>query len=462
MNHKPDIAEVESFLAAHPDVAIADVLLPDMNGVLRGKQLARGHIKDLFEDGARMPASTYFLDWTGRNVEVLKYGANDGDPDNFALAVPGSIVPVPWASRPTAQTLVSLYDDNGDLHFGDPRGVLQRAAKPLHDMGLKIVIAIEYEFYLVERNPDTGEVKPARTPTFGDRPLTDNVYGLDDLSDRAALFDEIHEACEIQGLPAETFVSEYAPGQFEINLHHCDDVVTACDQAILLERCIREISRKHGMIATFMAKPFAETSGSGLHVHVSLIDKDGNNIFAGPMDPELNRPVSDALRHAAGGMIATMPDAMALFAPNANSFRRLRPGSYAPIFGNWGSDNRSVSVRIPGSNEKNVRLEHRVAGADANPYLVVAGVLAGIHHGMVNKIAPPAPIPLSVDGYVEGGSSLPLNWNAALDAFKQSKVMPGYLGEEYAQVFQTARRWECDNFQAVISALDYDWYLRTA
>jgi glutamine synthetase len=460
MTSQSHLEEVEEFLSNHPDVAIADILLPDMNGILRGKQLARNHIKDLYSDGARMPGSTYLLDWTGRNVAALKYGDSDGDPDSFARAVPGSLTLVPWTARPSAQTLVSLYDENGVLHFGDPRGVLQNAAKPLLDMGLKIVIAIEYEFYLVEKNSETGTVQPAPTATFGDRPATTNVYGLDDLADRAVLLDEIHHSCEIQGLPAETFVSEYAPGQFEINLHHCDDVLVACDQAILLERCIREVSRKHGMIATFMAKPFAETSGSGLHVHVSLIDKDGNNIFAGPMNPELNRPVSDALRHAAGGMIATMPEATALFAPNANSFRRLRPGSYAPVHGNWGSDNRSVSVRIPGSNEKNVHLEHRVAGADANPYLVVAGVLAGIHHGITKKIPPPPPIPLN--GNAEDGAALPLNWNAALDAFKNGKVMPDYLGKQYAEVFETARRWECDNFQAAVSALDYDWYLRTA
>ena len=363
MTSTSEPAELEAYFETHPHTELADVLLPDMNGILRGKQLSRDHISDLYGDGIRLPISSYLLDWRGQNIEAIGYGSSDGDPDAFARAIPGSIRPVPWANRSTAQVMVSLHDENGNRHFADPRQVLENAAKPLIDMGLKIVIAIEYEFYLVVRDAETGKVKPAPGQS-GDTPTTVNVYGLDDLYEHSAMLDEIHKACEVQAIPAETFVSEYAPGQFEINLHHCDDVLEACDNAILLERCIKEVARKHGVIATFMAKPFAETAGCGLHVHVSLIDKDGNNIFAGPMDEDLNRPVSDALRHAAGGMIATMGESMALYAPNANSYRRLRPDSYAPIYGNWGSDNRSVSVRIPGSNEKNVRLEHRVAGAD--------------------------------------------------------------------------------------------------
>ncbi|MGI9371105.1 MAG: glutamine synthetase family protein [Hyphomicrobiales bacterium] len=459
MNSKSEPTELDAYLKANPHTELADVLLPDMNGILRGKQLSRAHISDLYQDGIRMPISSYLLDWRGQNIEAIGYGSGDGDPDAFALAAPGSIVPVPWAKRSTAQVMVSLHDEEGNRHFACPRQVLENAAKPLLDMGLKIVIAIEYEFYLVTRDTQTGAVKPAPGKS-GHMPSTVNVYGLDDLYEHGALLDEIYASCEVQGIPAETFVSEYAPGQYEINLYHCDDALKACDNAILLERCIKEVARKHGVIATFMAKPFAETAGCGLHVHVSLIDKDGNNVFAGPVDEELNRPVSDMLRHAAGGLLSTMDESTALYAPNANSFRRLRPDSYAPIYSNWGSDNRSVSVRIPGSNEKNIRLEHRVAGADANPYLVVAGVLAGLHHGITEKIEPPAPV--IGDGYAQGGTNLPLNWNDALDAFKASKVMPKYLGEQYAQVFEAARRSECNDYQAFVPPLDYEWYLRTA
>ncbi|MGI9481212.1 MAG: glutamine synthetase family protein [Hyphomicrobiales bacterium] len=463
MISKPDPAEAEAFLAQHTEVKLADLLVPDMNGILRGKQVTRGHLPDLYGKGVRLPGSTYLLDWTGQNVDTIPYGAHDGDPDFFAFAVPGSLAPMPWTRQPGAQALASLVDEDGAPYFADPRGILRKAAQPLYDLGLKIVIAIEYEFYLVTRNPETGEVLPAGAEQTGLRPTGTNCYGVDDLYDHAQLFDEIHHTCEIQNLPAETFVSEYAPGQFEINLHHCDDILKACDQAILLERCIREISRKHGKIATFMAKPFAETAGCGLHVHVSLFDKDGRNIFAHPegkRDDVVGRPISDALRHGAAGLISTAEDALALYAPGANSFRRLRPGSYAPVYPNWGSDDRTVAIRIPGSDDENIRLEHRIAGADANPYLVVAGVLAGLHHGLSNHLEPPAPI--GAKGFKEDAVEIPLNWHGAIDAFAASKIMPEYLGEEYAKIYATARRWECNNFQAIVPQHDYDLYLRTA
>ena len=263
-----------------------------------------------------------------------------------------------------------------------------------------------------------------------------------------------------RAFPAETFVAEYAPGQFEINILHSDDALKACDNAILLERCIKEVARKHGLIASFMAKPFIEQTGSGLHVHISLVDGDGNNVFAGPMDEAIKRPISDTMRHAIGGVVETLPEAMAIFAPNANSYRRLMPGAYAPVNTHWGGDNRTLCIRIPPSDEKAVRIEHRAAGADANPYLVTAAILAGIHHGISNKITPPPPV--TGDASEVEGTELPARWEAALDLFAQSKVLPTYLGEEYCKCFHGCRKYEADNFHAHIDPLEYQWYLRTA
>jgi glutamine synthetase len=303
-------------------------------------------------------------------------------------------------------------------------------------------------------------IRPAASPASGWRSTTTNVYGHDDLADFEALFADIHAACRIQDIPAETFVVEYAPGQFEINIQHSTDALKACDDAILLERCIRETARSHGVIATFMAKPFIEQTGSGLHVHVSLLDETGTNVFTGPMDASLNRPISDTMRHAIAGIVQTLPEAMAIFAPNANSYRRFMPGAYAPVNTHWGGDNRTLCIRIPPSEAKAVRIEHRASGADANPYLVTAAVLAGIHHGITNALTPPPPV--IGDAAAVDGIALPSRWEAALERFRASTVLPDYLGAEYCQCFHDCRMFEANSFHAHIDPLEHRWYLRTA
>ncbi len=462
MNKKADLAEVDAFLAAHPDTASFDMMVVDMNGILRGKQLGRDYVKKLYTEGVRLPGSNYLLDWTGQNVEGLEYGSSDGDPDFFCKAAPGTLKPVPWARRPSGQVIASMEDADGTPHFADPRALLKAVLSRFDEIGLTPVIAIEFEFYLVDQDDaSVGNVHPARSPQSGWRASTTNVYGLDDVYDFADLLGEVHESCTAQDIPAETIVSEYAAGQFEINLHHSSDALKACDQAIMLEHCIKQVARKHRTIATFMAKPFAENAGSGLHVHVSLIDKDGNNVMAGAMDKTIERPISDTLRHAVGGLLAAMPESMAIFAPNANSYRRLRPGVYAPVKGIWGGDNRTLPLRVPGGDEAAVRVEHRVAGADANPYLVVAAVLAGMHHGITQQIAPPAPT--VGDGYAQdGGIELPVRWPVALQALKDGNILSDYFSQQWLDCFHTARAFECDNHHFTIHALDYEWYLRTA
>jgi glutamine synthetase len=462
MSAQNTLEEVEAFLAEYPDISTFDMMVVDMNGILRGKQLGRDYVKKLYTEGVRLPGSNYLLDWTGQNIATLDFGSADGDPDYFCKAAPGTLKPVPWAKRPTGQVLASMVDDNDVPHFADPRHILARVLQRFAEIGLTPVIAIEYEFYLVDQDDAAdGKVHPARSPGTRWRSSTTNVYGLDDVYDFEDLLGDIHAACEVQRIPAETIVSEYAAGQFEINLHHSNDALKACDQAVMLERAIKQVARRHGTIATFMAKPFAESAGSGLHVHVSLIDTDGNNVMAGEMDEAIARPISDTLRHAVGGLLQTMPEAMAIFAPNANSYRRLRPGTYAPVKGIWGGDNRTLPLRVPGGDAHSVRIEHRVSGADANPYLVVAAVLAGMHHGIVNEITPPPPT--VGDGYAQGGGvELPIRWPVALAAFAEGAVMPEYLGETWCECFHTARSCECENHHYTIHSLDYEWYLRTA
>jgi glutamine synthetase len=229
----------------------------------------------------------------------------------------------------------------------------------------------------------------------------------------------------------------------------------ACDHAVLLKRAVKAAARSNGLAATFMAKTFGEHAGSGLHMHISLLDDAGNNVFAGNSK---DGAFSDTLRHAIGGLAKTMPESMAIFAPNANSYRRYAPGFYAPASPNWGPNHRDLSMRIPVSSTSNTRVEHRVAGADANPYLAVAAVMAGIHHGIKNQ-CDPGPMTREREE-IEYVPTLPSRWPLALSTFEAGTILPEYFGKEYHRVYGVCRREESDKFHAQVSNRDYEWYLR--
>ncbi|MDW3204054.1 MAG: glutamine synthetase family protein [Alphaproteobacteria bacterium] len=452
--------EVDAFTKANPGLKGVDMLVPDMCGILRGKRIGVEAIDKLHEGGVALPGSTYLLDATGQNCDTIVYGTSDGDPDFSCLGVAGTLKPVPWAHAPTGQVIASMVTGEGEPFFADPRFILARATQPLVDMGYTPVTAIELEFYLMDAKLDpSGIPNTASSPATGRPQTTTQVYGIEELYEFEDFLTDVEDACVAQDVPADTATAEYGPGQYEINLHHVDDPIKACDDAILLKRIIKGVARKHGMIATFMAKPFSERAGCGMHIHLSLLDKDGNNIFAGPMDKEIGLPASKALRHAIGGLAATTADSMAVFAPNANSYRRFQANSYAPINTAWGVDNRTVSLRIPRSDEKGMRVEHRVAGADANPYLTMACVMAGVHHGLTHK-SDPGPMETG-NAYEKPVTELPLRWWQALQTFGESKVLPKYLGAHYCETYAAARSFENDAFQAQIPPLDYEWYLRT-
>ena len=218
------------------------------------------------------------------------------------------------------------------------------------------------------------------------------------------------------------------------------------------------MAKKHGFIACFMAKPFEEDSGSGMHIHMSLVDKDGNNYYSQGKDKMASPPYSARFRHAIGGLAKTMADATAIFAPNANSYRRLRPDMFAPVEPNWGANHRNVSLRVPVSGQKDLRVEHRVSGADANPYLVTAAIAAGVHYGMKNKCDPG---PMVEEGqFVTLKQKIPNRWDDALNKMARSKVLKEYLGEEFCHSYVTNRREESRRFHNHVSQLDFDWYLR--
>jgi glutamine synthetase len=368
--------------------------------------------------------------------------------------VPGSLRVIPWQNRPMAQLLLQMEDGQGGLFAANPREVLKRVVQRFKDRGLTPVVAVELEFYLLDAElTHDGRPQTSVNPSTGERNTTTQVYYMQDLNDYQGFTDAVADACAAQGIPADTAVAEYAPGQFEINLKHRADALAACDDALLLKRAIKAIALQQGTMASFMAKPLHGQAGSGLHLHVSLLDADGRNLFAGTADAP-----ADALRHAVGGLQASARDNLLLFAPHANSYRRFVPNAFVPLNDSWGFNNRTVAMRIPHSDAANTRIEHRIAGADANPYLVAAAVLAGMLHGIGQRLDPGPPV--TGNAYEQFEMRTP-HWRDAIGDFLDSGFAAEWYGEEFRHIYGQQKLKEMRDFHALVPDLDYAWYLRT-
>jgi glutamine synthetase len=448
-----DRHELEAFLAANPDVGAVQIMITDPSGVLRGKSVRREELARIFESGRQVAGSILGLDITGEDVDETGLVWDTGDADMCARPVKGTLVRAPWLAAPTGQLLLTMFDSQGSPAPADPRHALARVVERLARQALTPVVACEIEFYLL-REEAGGRLVPAGGGRASERQKID-AYSLQRLDDLAPLFADVYAAAKAQGLPAETLMSEYAPGQFEITLQHRADALRAVDEAVMFKRLLRGVAQKHGLIACFMAKPFTARAGSGLHVHVSMNDDAGRNLF-GSDDPA-GTPM---LRHAIGGMKATMADSMAVFAPNANSYRRFVSKSYAPIAPIWGVNNRSVSLRVPAGPPSSRHIEHRICGADANLYLAAATVLGAAAHGLEQKMDPGPPV--EGNGYAQATDrTLPGSWREALAAAEGSSFLRDALGTDFMKIFLAIKQQECARFCAEVVELDYAWYLRS-
>ncbi|PWV58731.1 glutamine synthetase family protein [Plasticicumulans acidivorans] len=448
--------EVEQFLQLHPDIEVFEMLIPDTNGVLRGKWIPRSAVTRFAEHGMRMPASVFALDIWGNDVLESGIVLETGDRDSVCMPVPGSLTLVPWLRRPTAQMLMTMREPDGAPFFGDPRYVLASVLARFAEMGLTPVVALELEFYLLDREAAAdGSPQPPISPSNSRRQWTSQVYGIDELHEFEDFFDAVSRACALQNLPVDTTVAEQAPSQFEINLKHQPDAILAADNAVLLKRVIKGAAQQYQMAATFMAKPYGELAGNGMHIHFSLLDQQGRNVF-----DDGSHQGSPLLRHAIAGMVTTMRETMCFYAPNTNSFRRFQPGSHAPIAATWGYDNRSTALRIPSGDTNAMRVEHRVAGADANPYLALAAMLGGAWHGIVNRLDPGEPTSGNAHE-CEHVPMLPTALKHALEIFDRSVWLPQVFGESYHQLYSACRWQELEKFGRQVTPLEYESYLRT-
>jgi glutamine synthetase len=443
-----DMPQLAAQTAALPHgTYFVDVFVADVNGLLRGKRIPAAAWPRLATDGVAFSRSALILDATGAVQGPLGLGTENGDPDGTALPVPGLLAPVPWSGHGIAQSLLTMRDEAGQPLWYDPREILRGVVEKCRADGIHPVISCELEFYLVGADA-AGQARPFAAQRGGTPRPTGGHLCVQQLDDYAPFLHDLHAALHAQSIPADALVSEYGPGQFELNLLHGPDPVLAADQAVLQRRATIAVAAKHGFRASFMAKPFADRAGSGLHIHVSLVDEAGRNRFGAS---------SRLLRAAIAGMQALHAESMAFFSPSFSAYRRYRSGAFVALSGAWGEDNRSVAFRIPRSFPTAKRIEHRLAAADASPHLVLAAILAAVHHGITHDLDPGPPAQGNADRHAD--PAIPRDVFSALKTLETGPLLAGYLPEKFPRLFADLKRAEAESLFADVQPIEHDFYL---
>lgn len=433
-----------------------DLFITDLNGNLRGKRIPSSGLNSVMKEGIKLPQSVIGFDHWGDDVVENGLVFETGDGDGICLPVHDNLIPVPWSETPRDQILAMMYNPDGSPFLADPRQLLGQIVARFKALGYTPVVATELEFYLLDGDSEAKHrpAAPLMTEGNGRRLKDTDCYSIEEMDDLSNFFFDVRAACNAQGIPADTIISELGPGQFEINMEHVDDALLAADHANMFKRLIKGVARSYEYSATFMAKPYAQNSGNGFHVHFSLLDENGVNVFDNGGEEG-----TGLLRHAVAGLLENMADSMLVFAPHLNSYRRFQNGAHAPTFASWGYENRTVAVRIPDSPNVARRIEHRVAGADANPYLVLAAILGAALDGIERKLTPTAPIEGDAYGVSDQYALLPNRWEPATEAFKQSAFMEKYFGDMFVRVFSSAKEQEQEKLYSRISNVEYEAYL---
>ncbi|MBB6341956.1 glutamine synthetase [Pseudomonas fluvialis] len=443
----PDLlSEVRAFRAANPEVRYVDLICLDIPGHFYGKRYPLDMLEKVAAGSPlKLPQNCVLLGVQGGLYPIGDYCFHDGDPDAPRRLVPGTLKPVRWEGQPLGQMLITSDGTEAPIEF-EPREVLAQVLNRLEKRGIRPVVAFELEFYLFDRKLDAGLPQFPRDPLTDDEDDQPNMH-IERLSRFSGVLHEIVEAAREQGVDANVITAELGPGQFEINFAHNRDPLQAADWSALFCRSTRGVAMQHGYRASFMSKPYLDAPGSGMHVHVSLYDKDGNNI----LDADQQRP----LRHAVAGCLELLPRCMPIFAANHNAFRRYGAMVNAASKASWGFEDRDACIRIPESDGKNLRIEHRLAGADANPYLVLAAILSGMEHGLDAQREPIA----SLNEDRSSGIDFPKDMLTAVAAMESHPVVKDKLGSEFVYVYCENKRQDHLAFMHDISAREYRWFL---
>jgi glutamine synthetase len=451
MTFQPNALTVPTSL----DPGIVEAFVTDGNGVPRGKWVLHEKLPEVAAKGVLIPRSVYAQDIWGRDCDEAGLAHGTGDPDGVCVPVSHGIVPMSWLSRPATQVMLRMVDADGEPFFADPRTVLEGVLARFAAAGLRPIVATELEFYLIAPVTEAGHVpRPRGADDARWKGWHSNVLCLDELHRFDGIFADITRFAAEQEIPLDGTVRENGPDQYELNFTHTDDVVRMADWTIMLKRIVRGTARRHGMDATFMAKPYGGFAGCGMHTHLSLLDASGENIFVAD-----GAASGGKLRQAVGGMLNAMCDSMLVFAPHSNSYRRLTPAAHAPTRLSWGIDNRTAAVRVIEAGRA-TRIEHRVAGSDSNPYLMLAVILAAALRGLEAQSVPPEP--LTGEHSESGCESLPSTWEEALARFERSDFIAEALGTRYRALFAACKRQEIEEIRAHVTEVEYDAYLRSA
>ena len=424
---------MKNWLRKHPQVRTIRVAAADLNGQARGKRIPVRFAEKLLSEGTRFPYSVLNLDIWGEDIEDSPLLFESGDADGILRPTERGFMPMPWLEAPTALLPIWMFRDDGRPYEGDPRHALARVVDRYRQHGLTPVVAMELEFFLIDDSGKTLQVPPS--PRSGKRRKAAEILSIRALDAFDTFFTDLYDACEVMDIPADTAISEAGLGQFEINLMHQEDALRAADDAWFFKMLVKGLARRHGFAASFMAKPYPEYSGNGLHTHFSVIDRNGANVFSngGPEG-------SGLLRQAIAGCLNAMPDSTLLFAPHANSYDRLVPEAHAPNQVCWAYENRTSAIRVPSGSPSARRIEHRVAGGDVNPYLMLTGLLGAALMGIEQQMEPPPPI--IGNAYALDLPLIPDTWAGAIDAFEKSPIMAQIFPQELIRNLVMTKRQE--------------------
>jgi glutamine synthetase len=424
---------MKDWLRKHPQVRTIRVAAADLNGQARGKRIPTRFAEKVYSEGTRFPVSVLNLDIWGEDIEDSPLLFESGDADGILKPTERGFMPMPWLEAPTALLPIWMFHEDGRPYEGDPRHALGSIVNRYKKLGLTPVVAVELEFFLIDDSGKTLQVPPS--PRSGKRRKAAEILSIRALDAFDTFFTDLYDACEAMDIPADTAISESGLGQFEINMMHQDDALRAADDAWLFKMLVKGLARRHGFAASFMAKPYPEYSGNGLHTHFSVVDAEGRNVFSngGPEG-------SDMLRHAVAGCLHAMNDSTLIFAPHANSYDRLVPEAHAPNGISWAYENRTAAIRVPSGSPAARRIEHRVAGGDVNPYLMLAAILGAALLGIEGRMEPPPPI--TGNAYALDLPIIPDTWEAAIGTFEKSKVIPKIFARELIRNLVMTKRQE--------------------
>jgi len=423
----------------------------DLNGRMRGKRLPASFADKVGDGSLRMPLSALNLDIFGADIEGSPLVFDSGDKDGRLFATDRGALPLPWLEEPQALVPMVMHHEDGTPFDGDPRHALAAVLARYETRGWEVFAATELEFTLVETSGKS--LKTVRDPRSGRRMKSPGILSLGQMDAFDAFLSALYAAGAEMGIPVESAISEAGIGQFELTLHH-QSALRAADDTWLFKTLIKGLARRHGYVATFMAKPFDADSGNGMHMHFSVLDAEGRNVF----DDGTPRG-TDALRSAVAGCLAAMPASTLIFAPHANSYARLVPGAHAPTGAGWGYENRTAALRIPGGPNAARRIEHRVAGGDINPYLTFAAILGAAITGIDDAMTAPAPI--AGNAYEADLPQLAADWGTAIDAFETDPLIARIFSAELVANLVMTKRQEHARIDRMAAEDHWKVYLET-